>query len=208
MDARPHFNSLARRGLGTRWIVASFAVHAAFLSLFLIHRPPTLIPVSLPGDHEGHLLLLTYSPHGGSPPSTLQSTKPSALPTPPRLVTKSMPTPAPPAAPAPSASASMASTAGADALGDGNMTIAFVANHPPPHPDLSKLPSGMRGDVVVDIVIDQNGHVTKSSLTRGLGHGIDETVLATIQGWTFQPATRNGQPVASEQELLFHYEHG
>jgi protein TonB len=80
--------------------------------------------------------------------------------------------------------------------------------HPSPTPDLSKLPSGTRGDVVVDVVIDKTGRIAKSSLARGLGHGVDETVLAVIQQWTFQPAKRNGVPVDSEQELLFHYEHG
>jgi protein TonB len=34
------------------------------------------------------------------------------------------------------------------------------------------------------------------------------TVIATIQNWVFQPATSNGQPIVSEQELLFHYERG
>jgi protein TonB len=60
----------------------------------------------------------------------------------------------------------------------------------------------------VDIVIDKTGRIAKFNLEHGLGHGVDDTVLATIQGWTFQPATRNGVPVASEQELLFHYERG
>jgi protein TonB len=88
------------------------------------------------------------------------------------------------------------------------MTIALVLDHPSPHPDLSTLPSGTHGDVIIDVVIDQTGHIAHSSLQHGLGHGIDDTVLATIQQWTFHPATRNGQPVASEQELLFHYERG
>jgi protein TonB len=80
--------------------------------------------------------------------------------------------------------------------------------HPSPQPDLSQLPSGTRGDVVVDIVIDATGKVAKFTVEHGLGHGVDDAVLATIQGWTFHPATRNGVPVASEQELLFHYERG
>jgi protein TonB len=80
--------------------------------------------------------------------------------------------------------------------------------HPPPHPDLTQLPSGTRGDVIVDVVIDKTGRIAKFTMTRGLGHGVDETVLATIKQWTFQPATRNGVPVSSEQELLFHYERG
>jgi protein TonB len=195
-------------GLRSRWIAASVLLHASLLMFLLYDRAPKLAPVSLPGDREGHHMLLSYSPHGGSPPSVLQSQKPSALPTPPRLLAKATPTPTPPLAPEPSSSASSASSVGADALGDGNMTIAFVVLHPSPRPDLGQLPSGTRGDVVVDVVIDKNGHVTKSSLERGLGHGVDDTVLATIQQWTFQPATRNGLPIASEQELLFHYERG
>jgi protein TonB len=188
--------------------VASILLHASLLGFLLYDRAPKIAPVSLPGNREGHHLLLTYSPHGGSPPSVLQSQKPFTLPTPPPLIARSTPKPTPPVAPAPSASASSVSNVGADALGDGNMTIAFVVLHPPPHPDLGKLPSGPRGDVVVDVVIDKNGRVAKSSLERGLGHGIDDTVLATIQQWTFQPATRNGLPIDSEQELLFHYERG
>ena len=43
-------------------------------------------------------------------------------------------------------------------------------------------------------------------MAKGLGYGVDEAVMATVQQWTFHPATRNGQPVPSEQELLFHYE--
>jgi protein TonB len=37
---------------------------------------------------------------------------------------------------------------------------------------------------------------------------VDESVLATVQTWTFKPATKDGKPVASEQQLLFHYERG
>jgi protein TonB len=60
--------------------------------------------------------------------------------------------------------------------------------------------------VVIDIVIDATGKIVQLSMAKGVGHGVDEAVIATVQHWTFHPATRNGQPVASEQELLFHYE--
>jgi len=124
----------------------------------------------------------------------------------PSLHTPAAPPPPPSATPAPSLTPN--NSTGTDTFGQGDIKIASLLVHPPPAPDLSKLPSGTRGDVIVDIVIDPNGHVAKYTVERGLGHGIDETVLATIQQWTFQPATRNGIPVASEQELLFHYERG
>ena len=65
---------------------------------------------------------------------------------------------------------------------------------------------GTKGDVILDIVIDPTGKIADIKMTSGLGHGIDETIIATVQQWTFRPATRDGQPVASEQELHFHYE--
>jgi periplasmic protein TonB len=190
-----------------RWIVASLLVHLAVLGVLLYTRPPQLMPVEMPGDHTGHLVSLTYEPGNSAPPSTLQAkARPPAKPLPSHAVAAPNPTPAAPSAP--SASTSTAAATGADALGDGDTTLALVVSHPPPHPDLAQLPAGTRGDVIVDVVIDKTGRIAKFTMTHGLGHGVDETVLAAIQQWTFQPATRNGIPVASEQELLFHYERG
>lgn len=189
------------------WAVASIAFHLSVLGILFYTRQPHLRPVQPPGDLSGHRLLLTYSPGISAPPSALKTPKrPANKPVLPR------PTPTPTPAPVTPSSAPTSTSAGeatgADALGEGDTTLALVVVHPPPKPDLSHLPSGTRGDVVIDVVIDKTGRIAKSSLARGLGHGIDETVLAVVQQWTFQPATRNGVPVDSEQELLFHYEHG
>jgi len=37
----------------------------------------------------------------------------------------------------------------------------------------SELPSGLQGDVIVEITIDEQGKVTDERLLQGLGHGID-----------------------------------
>jgi len=190
------------------WLSASLTLHLAVLGLFLWHRQPILKATQLPGDLNGHRLLLTYMPGQGSassapPAPTPAHPIPSRLPA---LHTPAAPLSSPIAAPAPSLTAN--NSTGTDTLGQGDIKIASLLVHPPPAPDLSKLPTGTRGDVIVDIVIDPNGHVAKYTMEHGLGHGIDETVLATIQQWTFQPATRDGIPVTSEQELLFHYERG
>jgi protein TonB len=188
------------------WITASVALHACVLGALLYVRSPKLSPVERPGDANGHLLSLTYAPGMSAPAAALQSPK-----TPPRnpVPSTNIATPAP-AQPVVSAAATAANSnpnaaSGVDALGDGDTTVALVVVHPSPKPDLSQLPSGTSGDVIVDVVIDKDGKIAKYTMMHGLGHGIDQTVLATIQQWTFQPATRNGIPVASEQELLFHY---
>jgi protein TonB len=189
-----------------RWIAASLALHLALLGVLLYRRQPQIAPIEPRGDRNGHVLSLTFDPGLGAPATTLHASKAVLLPPTPR--SKSLPTPAvKPEAPAAVADVTAtAATGGSDALGAGDMTLALVLVHPYPSPNLTPLPSGTAGDVIVDVVIDKAGLVAKYSLVKGLGHGVDETVLATIQSWTFKPATRNGLPVASEQELIFHYE--
>ncbi len=187
------------------------AMHLAVL-FAIVHRSAVWIaPVRLPGTEQGHNLILAYLPGRAPVPS------PAAAPeTPPQLAEAKSPLPQL-ATPKPQkiqsspnttspASANPDSTTGADALGSGNIDIALVTFFPRPKPDLSGMARGTYGDVIVDIVIDTNGKVSDLKVTSGLGHGIDETVIATVQQWTFHPATRNGQPIASEQELRFHYE--
>jgi periplasmic protein TonB len=95
---------------------------------------------------------------------------------------------------------------GGDLSGEADVSVALADFYPPPRPDLSALPHGTRGDVVIDIVIDEDGKVVDTQIDQGLGHGVDEAVVAVIQTWTFTPATRAGKPVASKQQLLFHFE--
>jgi protein TonB len=95
-----------------------------------------------------------------------------------------------------------------DPTGDADVTLAMASFFPDPKPDLSVLPRGTKGDVIVDIVIDEEGKVVDTKLDQGLGHGLDEAVMAVLQTWTFYPATKAGKPVASEQQLLFHFERG
>lgn len=191
-----------------RWIAGSIALHLLILAAILHHRA-TLLVTARPGEKDGHRLILTYTPGSHVASAALQSQQSPKIiaPAPSRALAAKANTP-PLAPPATAASTSTSAITGADALGDGDIRIALVDIHPTPKPDLSQLPSGTQGDVVVDIVIDSAGKIAKYTVARGLGHGVDDTVIATIQGWTFHPATRNGIPVASEQELLFHYIRG
>ena len=69
----------------------------------------------------------------------------------------------------------------------------------------SELPSGVQGEVVVEITIDANGNVVAEKLLKGLGYGVDERVIALLRGWRFRPATRNGVAIPSKQDALFRY---
>ncbi|WP_158793285.1 energy transducer TonB [Granulicella sp. L60] len=191
--------------------LASVVLHLLLIGL-LIHKGASWIaPIRLPGSEHGSNLILTYLP-GRAP---LQASAPNPK-TPPKHASSTTPLPtslaktvttaaASPNTSSPT-SAQPDSAAGADALGSGNINIALASFFPTPQPDLSALPRGTKGDVILDIVIDTAGKIADIKMTRGLGHGVDESVIATVQQWTFHPATKDGQPVASEQELHFHYE--
>ncbi len=158
----------------------------------------------LPGTLTGTNLLPVYSPGGAAGADA--RTKPARRPPPPPSTRrKSLPSTAPPP-PVPTPAASTGSgDAGQSSLGQDDINIALVRNHPSPAPDLSVLPHGAAGDVILDIVIDADGHISGIKLDHGLDPAIDKTVIATVQQWSFAPATRNGQPIPSEQEILFHY---
>jgi protein TonB len=99
-------------------------------------------------------------------------------------------------------------TTGNDALGSDTASIMFVTGFPAQAPDMSHLPAGASGDLVVEVLIDSNGRVSNARTKKGVGNGVDEMVIATVEHWLFHPVTRDGRPVTSEQELHFHYERG
>jgi protein TonB len=105
---------------------------------------------------------------------------------------------------APRAGSSFGSSAEGPSFGE-EVKPALPIYGPQPQVAAYEIPSGLEGDVVVEITIDTAGNVTNASLLRGLGHGLDEKVLAVLQSWRFHPATRDGVPIASRQDVYFHF---
>ena len=96
--------------------------------------------------------------------------------------------------------------AGQSGIGDGNITIALQKFFPYPTPSLATLPRGTAGDVILNAVIDEHGKISELTLLQGLGPAIDNEVIQTVNQWVYTPATKDGVPVPSVQELHFHYE--
>lgn len=196
-----------RRLAQHRSVPLSIAIHGLLIGAvavaYRIHGP-VLAPMHMAGTAQGTAILPAFQLLG-SPPG-VASAKPSAHtrgPAPPvthkspSAHAKQMSAPADPSA---------VGDASEGSLGDGDISIALVQFHPRPQPDLSSLPAGSSGDVVLDVLIDADGHVSHLSVNRSLGPAVDGQVIATVQHWTFTPAKRNGTPIASEQQILFHYE--
>ncbi|HEX3940121.1 MAG TPA: energy transducer TonB [Acidobacteriaceae bacterium] len=206
--------------------LVSLAAHAIILLLITgaaLYRP--LRVVTLPGTASGTHIDLIYLPGSTPAPALKAEVKPHQVvpaaaaaamqPAPSLLPANALPIPLPPrphltvttpdsdhasSSPAPADAA-----AGSDSFGSGNVQIAFTTYSPSPVPDLSLLPTGSQGDVVLDVTIDTSGKVAQVALVKTLGYGIESRVIQTVRTWTFRPATKDGIPIASIQELHFHY---
>jgi TonB family protein len=63
----------------------------------------------------------------------------------------------------------------------------------------------LEGNVVVEIIIDEHGEIVGKTVLQSLGPKLDDRVLHALENWRFHPATRNGAPIASKQDAIFHF---
>jgi TonB family protein len=71
--------------------------------------------------------------------------------------------------------------------------------------DRSQLPGGVEGNCIVEITIDEAGAVVARVVVQSLGPVIDQQVLAAVERWHFRPATRDGVPIPSKQDVVYHF---
>jgi protein TonB len=207
MQPRAIFSAIRSRSSQYWGQLLSISAHLSLL-VFLataVQHAPKIAPFRIPGTRAGVTILTWYSP--GSQRSTtsdIQTPKVEKVPK------ETAPHPKPTASeiqksPAPQSQQGVG-TSPQSGLGDGDITIALETYFPYPKPDLSSLPHGTEGDVILDAVVDEKGKISQLTLLKGLGPAIDQAVIATVQQWSYTPAKRNGIPVPSEREIHFHYQ--
>jgi protein TonB len=184
----------------------SMCFHVLVIGLvcFIGFRVPSIRAVKQAGSASGTHLLLTYST-GGVPSKGTAIVKSLATPAS-KVQASKKPMAIPKLAVPMSQSEQGNGSTGLSGLGAGDMTYALLVNHPRPEPNLSSLPRGKGGSIILNAVIDTQGGISALTVLQSLSASIDEQVLATVRTWNFKPATMNGQPVVSEQEIVFHYE--
>jgi len=64
---------------------------------------------------------------------------------------------------------------------------------------------GLQGDVVVEITIDEKGNIIQKVVIQSLAPTVDGKVLEALENWRFRPATRNGIPIPSKQDVFYHF---
>jgi TonB family protein len=78
-----------------------------------------------------------------------------------------------------------------------------------PEPEYSNAArkAGYQGTVLLDVVVNAEGHVVKAFVIKGPGLGLEENSLRAVRGWRLKPAAGlDGKPVASkvQVEVSFH----
>ncbi len=101
------------------------------------------------------------------------------------------------------ASPAVAHAQGAKA--DGALVPPTVIEHVDAAYPASAVASGKHADVVLFVTIDVDGHVANIEVAQSGGRELDEAAMAAMHGWTFHPATRGGEPVASRIRVPFHF---
>jgi TonB family protein len=63
----------------------------------------------------------------------------------------------------------------------------------------------IEGDVIVEITIDEQGTIVQKVVIHSLGPAVDDRVLAALEKWHFTPASKNGVPIPSKQDVYYHF---
>jgi TonB family protein len=195
----------------------SIALHVIVFMVLLRGRPPVFIaPTSTLGGARGTSVTHLYWAAGSSALSESKSLNPN-----PKESSRSKllyqksehaqrasnPEPSTAennTAPAPSAGSPYGSLSEGPSAGE-EIRPALPAVTSEPHVDPDELRGVAEGNVVVEIVIDERGAIVRKSVVQSMGPAIDAKVLAALENWRFRPATRDGVPIPSKQDVVYHF---
>jgi TonB family protein len=86
---------------------------------------------------------------------------------------------------------------------DVRAAVSIVAPDPPIV--RAKLPDWIRGDVIVEVTIDEKGSVIGTRVLQTVGFGLDQVIVDTLRQWRYLPAKVDGVAVASREDVHFHF---
>jgi TonB family protein len=92
-----------------------------------------------------------------------------------------------------------------DIMNGSEVRPALPMVFPDPPVRRSEIPEGVVGSVIVEVTIDAQGRVIETRLLQGLGYGIEDKVISTLHNWRFRPATKDGVPIPSKQDVYFRF---
>jgi TonB family protein len=203
---------------GTRTaMVVSLCLHLGVLAAFLYHPPPALLnpTSSLRGNGGGGLTKTALVAPGASILSAPRKEEPKEED---RRVALRRREKRQVAKPQPQQEAAVPNQSlrpGMPGYILGSLSTGFVNDHdvkvalpviaPDPPIARAKLPEWIRGDVVVEVTISEQGEVTQTVVLSTVGFGLEDIIVQTLRQWRFVPAKVDGIAVASRQDVHYHF---
>jgi TonB family protein len=213
------------RGL-RRPLPASVGIHALLLIALLRGRSPVFVaPTSVLGGANGTAITHLYWASGSADSDTGAASASQARKNAHTRLTWKKPkqtaatarqdTPSPEvneqrevasasAAPAPSAGSRYGSLSDGSANGQ-EIRPALPLTTSEPLVSSEDLHGVPEGNVVIEITIDEGGNIVSKAVVQSLGPVIDSKVLLALENWRFRPATRDGVPIPSKQDVVYHF---
>ena len=78
----------------------------------------------------------------------------------------------------------------------GGVSAPRALNTPDPEYSEEARKAKYQGTVVLWLIVDQNGRPRDVKVARSLGMGLDQKAIEAVRKWTFEPAEKDGKPVA------------
>lgn len=69
----------------------------------------------------------------------------------------------------------------------------------------SDLAHSIMGDEIVEVTIDEAGNIVDKRVLQSLSPAVDASVLTALEKWHFLPASKNGVPIPSKQDVYYHF---
>jgi TonB family protein len=89
--------------------------------------------------------------------------------------------------------------------GPADTAVEVLSKPQPQYTNEAKL-AKVQGDVVLRVTFTANGQVLVQSIVQGLGHGLDEEARRVTERIRFRPATHNGKPVDSTNNIRISFQ--
>jgi len=190
----------------------SLAIHLLFLG-WLLHSPAPIFvaPLSVAKGESGSSLTRIY--FGGDSGVTQEQPTPLTLQRPPKIASPHRLEP--PAAKREAGNEIATARPGGPAAGSLYGSLSYGTFTGPeirpalpivsPDPAFGSDATGIEGDVIVEITIDEAGAIVQKIVIQSLGPAVDQKVLAALENWRFTPASKNGVPIPSKQDVYYHF---
>jgi TonB family protein len=78
----------------------------------------------------------------------------------------------------------------------GRVSAPRLVYAPDPEYSAEGLDARFEGFCVLSVVVDPDGRPRDIKILQELGHGLDEEAVEAVKDWKFEPAMKDGQPVA------------